>query len=122
PLRAPDTPGWRVRVVPNLYPALSVDGPEPARSHAPDLFTATPARGAHEVVVNAPDGVTSLADLSATQVAEAMGVWALRMRHHVEAGASCVHVLVNERLEAGASLPHTHAQIYAMDFVPAQLA
>jgi UDPglucose--hexose-1-phosphate uridylyltransferase len=44
------------------------------------------------------------------------------MRVHAESGAACVHVSVNERAEAGASLPHTHAQVYAMDFVPAQIA
>ena len=33
-----------------------------------------------------------------------------------------MHVIVNERREAGASLPHTHAQIYALDFVPAIVA
>jgi UDPglucose--hexose-1-phosphate uridylyltransferase len=36
--------------------------------------------------------------------------------------ASYVHVIVNERPEAGASLPHTHAQLYALDFVPAAVA
>jgi UDPglucose--hexose-1-phosphate uridylyltransferase len=122
PPSAPDTPGWRVRVVPNLYPALSDDGPEPEPSHDPDLFTAVAARGAHEVVINAPDAVTSLADLTAAQVALAMEVWRSRMRTHTAGGAACVHVLVNERLEGGASLPHTHAQVYALDFVPAQVA
>jgi UDPglucose--hexose-1-phosphate uridylyltransferase len=119
---APDTPGWRVRVVPNLYPALSAGAPDPERSHAPDLFSAVGAHGAHEVIVNAPDPVTSLAELTAGQVARAMEVWRTRMRVHAEAGASVVHVLVNERLEAGASQPHTHAQLYALDFVPAQIA
>jgi UDPglucose--hexose-1-phosphate uridylyltransferase len=33
-----------------------------------------------------------------------------------------VHLIVNERTEAGASLPHTHAQLYALDFVPAAIA
>ena len=37
-------------------------------------------------------------------------------------GAAYVHVIVNERREAGASLPHTHAQLYALDFVPAAVA
>ncbi|HEY4095121.1 MAG TPA: hypothetical protein VGM33_06420 [Baekduia sp.] len=119
---APDTPGWTVRVVPNLYPALTRDAPDPPRSHDPDLFTAVAAYGDHEVVVNAPDAVTSLADLRPEQVAAAMEVWRARMRTHAEAGAACVHVLVNERTEAGASRPHTHAQVYAMDFVPAQIA
>ena len=42
------------------------------------------------------------------------------MRAH--AGAACVHVIVNERHEAGASLPHTHAQLFALDFVPSVIA
>ena len=29
---------------------------------------------------------------------------------------------MNERREAGASLPHTHAQLYGLDFVPAVVA
>ena len=33
-----------------------------------------------------------------------------------------MHLIVNERREGGASLPHTHAQLYALDFVPAQVA
>jgi UDPglucose--hexose-1-phosphate uridylyltransferase len=119
---APEAPGWTVRVVPNLYPALSRDEPDPPPSHDPDLYTAVAAYGNHEVIVNAPDPVTSLADLRPEQVATAMAMWRERMRTHAEAGAAYVHVLVNERLEAGASLPHTHAQLYAMDFVPAQIA
>ena len=116
----PNTPGWKVRVVPNLYPALSPDCDEPAADAAPDLFTAAPACGAHEVIVNAPQSVASLAELPAEQVAVAMDVWRERMRAHADAGY--VHVLVNERREAGASLPHTHAQLYALDFVPAAVA
>jgi UDPglucose--hexose-1-phosphate uridylyltransferase len=117
---APDSPGWRVRVVPNLYPSLTGEAEEPERSHAPDLFSATAARGAHEVIVNAPDPVTSLADLAVEQVAAAMEMWRARMTAHRD--AAYVHVLVNERAEGGASLPHTHAQLYALDFVPAQIA
>ncbi|HEX8204831.1 MAG TPA: hypothetical protein VF587_02105, partial [Solirubrobacteraceae bacterium] len=116
----PDSPGWRVRVVPNLYPALDPESPEPEAQANRDLFTAAPARGAHEVIVNAPDPVTSLADLSVEQVATAVDVWRERMRAHAE--AAYVHVIVNERREGGASLPHTHAQLYALDFVPAQIA
>jgi UDPglucose--hexose-1-phosphate uridylyltransferase len=116
----PDTPGWSVRVVPNLYPALAPSDDEPAAEADPDLFSARPATGAHEVIVNAPDAVTSMADLSAEQVQTAMEAWRTRMRAH--AAAACVHVLVNEGREGGASLPHTHAQLYALDFVPAAVA
>ena len=117
---APDTPGWKVRVVPNLYPALSPDCDLPEVDAAPDLFTAEPACGAHEVIINAPESVTALAELPVEQVALAMDVWRERMRAHAD--AAYVHVLVNERREAGASLPHTHTQLYALDFVPAAVA
>ena len=49
-----------------------------------------------------------------------MEVWRERMRAHAD--ASYVHLIVNERREAGASLPHTHAQLYALEFVPAAVA
>ncbi|MDX6666576.1 MAG: UDPglucose--hexose-phosphate uridylyltransferase [Solirubrobacteraceae bacterium] len=118
---APDTPGWRVRVVPNLYPALDAASPDPEPFAKPDLFRATAARGAHEVIVNAPDPVTSLADLEREQVVTAVDVWRERIAVHAPA-AAYVHLIVNERREGGASLPHTHAQLYALDFVPAAIA
>jgi UDPglucose--hexose-1-phosphate uridylyltransferase len=117
---APDGPGWRVRAVPNLYPALDPASPEPATYAEPDLFFAQPARGAHEVVINSPRPVSSLADLTPDEVAIALNGWRTRMAAHAD--AACVHVLVNERREAGASLPHTHAQLYALDHVPAAIA
>jgi UDPglucose--hexose-1-phosphate uridylyltransferase len=64
--------------------------------------------------------VHSLGELSADQVALALDTWRERLRAH--AGAACRHLIVNERKEAGASLPHTHAQLYALDFVPAAIA
>lgn len=116
----PNTPGWTVRVVPNLYPALSENSPHPEPEANPDLFWAGPAHGAHEVIVNAPESVISLSELEPEQVQQATEVWRERMRTHRE--ASYVHLIVNERREAGASLPHTHAQLYALDFVPAAIA
>jgi UDPglucose--hexose-1-phosphate uridylyltransferase len=124
----PDTPGWLVRVVPNLYPALRDDaeGGAPADPLAggrgqPALFSARPAAGAHEVIVNTPQASASLAELSAEQLGTAMDVWRDRMRAHA-GRAEYVHVIVNEGREAGASLPHTHAQLYALGFVPAAVA
>jgi UDPglucose--hexose-1-phosphate uridylyltransferase len=131
----PDSPGWIVRVVPNLFPALSPDGDDiDDASHAPtadgaaplrgdargELFGSMPARGAHEVIVNGPQPVLSLAELPVEQVVAAMDAWRERMRFHGE--SSYVQLIVNERREAGASLPHTHSQLYALDFVPAAVA
>jgi UDPglucose--hexose-1-phosphate uridylyltransferase len=117
---APDTPGWTVRVVPNLYPAVAPDAEAPEPHANPDLFTAQAAAGSHEVIVNAPDAVTSLTALTPEKVGIAMEAWRARMRAHED--AACRHLIVNERREAGASLPHTHAQLYALAFVPSAIA
>jgi UDPglucose--hexose-1-phosphate uridylyltransferase len=118
-----------VRVVPNLYPALAaadeagiVADPDPlgAGRGEPDLFASRPAFGGHEVIVSAPQPVSSLAELEPAQVEIAMDVWRQRMRAHAE--AAYLHLIVNEGREAGASLPHTHAQLYALPFVPAVVA
>jgi UDPglucose--hexose-1-phosphate uridylyltransferase len=124
----PNGPGWKVRVVPNLYPALDGSGepsrqepqPQPGANASRDLFWSAPALGAHEVIINTPEPVTTLAEISDDQRALAIDVWRERMRAHPE--ASYVHVIVNEQAEAGASLPHSHAQLYALDFVPADVA
>jgi UDPglucose--hexose-1-phosphate uridylyltransferase len=121
----PDSSGWTVRVVPNLYPALSPaeDGPgESAVTETGEsqLFLARPASGAHEVIINGPQPVLSLAELPLEQVICAVEVWRRRMRVHAE--SAYVQLIVNERREAGASLPHTHAQLYALDFVPPAVA
>jgi len=111
-----------VRVVPNRYAALQPGAPDPPPSHDPALFRAVAARGAHEVVVNAPEPVVSLADVSVEQLALAMEAWRRRIAAHTAAGAAYVHVSVNERLEGGASQLHSHAQVFALDFVPALVA
>lgn len=135
---AADSPGWTQRAVPNMYPALigpdGGDGPEASglsssadplqtssRVSQPDLFRAIPADGAHEVIVNSPRHVTALADLDSTELAGAMAAWRERMAAHADV-ASCVHLIVNEGRDAGASLEHSHAQLYALPFVPAEVA
>jgi UDPglucose--hexose-1-phosphate uridylyltransferase len=127
----PNTPGWTVRAVPNLYPALEPGEPTAADAGPegdplgqgrgePPMFASRPAIGAHEVIVNAPQAAGSLLELDVDQLETAMGGWRERMRAHE--GAAYVHVLVNEGREAGASLPHTHAQLYALPFVPHAIA
>jgi UDPglucose--hexose-1-phosphate uridylyltransferase len=135
----PDSPGWAARSVPNLYPVLA--SPEEAgsggaetglassvdplhasaRARQPDLFASQPAVGAHEVIIHAPEHVTSLADLSEERFAGAVAAWRERMRARAE-GAAFLHLIVNEGRDAGASLPHSHAQLYALSFVPAEVA
>ncbi len=116
----PNGPGWTVRVVPNLYPALSPASPAPTAQSRPELFHALAATGSHEVIINAPQSVMSLAALPAAQAHTAVEMWRERVRTH--AASAYTQLIVNERREAGASLPHTHAQLYALDFVPAEVA
>jgi UDPglucose--hexose-1-phosphate uridylyltransferase len=138
-----DTPGWTARSVPNLYPVLGADGEE--AGHGPqtagtitsgfaasidplasssrgstDLFRSQPATGAHEVIVSAPEHAVSLAELSPERVAGAVDAWRERMRAHRD--SAYLHLIVNEGPLAGGSLEHTHAQLYALDFVPVEIA
>jgi UDPglucose--hexose-1-phosphate uridylyltransferase len=136
-----DGPGWTQRVVPNLYPALagesSVLGHQPSgpgagsaapadplaasrRVGEPDLFSSRPAVGAHEVIVNAPRHAVSLAELEVDELGGAVDAWRERMRAHGE--SAYVQLIVNEGASAGASLEHTHAQLYALPFVPTAVA
>jgi UDPglucose--hexose-1-phosphate uridylyltransferase len=116
----PDGPGWLVRAFPNRFPALAPDAPAVARDARPDLFTAVAGAGAHEVIVNSPRPVTALAELEADEVATAVEAWRVRMRAHRE--AATLHLFVNEGADGGASRAHTHAQLLALDFVPALIA
>ena len=77
--------GWRVRVVPNLYPALE----------------------RQEVVIHAPEHVHSFGELDDATVDLVSEAWQRRAR---EAGGFCVPIL-NEGHEAGASQPHSHSQL-----------
>jgi UDPglucose--hexose-1-phosphate uridylyltransferase len=139
---APDTPGWRTRAVPNLYPALAQsEGDESrggsqadqgltaaadplrasSRGREPDLFKASTATGFHEVIVHTPRHKTSLGQLDDGELVTSTAAWRERMSAHSER-AAYVQLIVNEGKEAGASLEHSHSQLYALGFVPAQVA
>jgi UDPglucose--hexose-1-phosphate uridylyltransferase len=106
--------------VPNLYPALGEGDDAPRPDSTPELFESRPAVGGHEVIVNAPEHVTAMAELSEERFLGAVETWRARMRAHAD--AAHVQLVVNEGAGAGASLPHTHAQLYALPFVPAAVA
>jgi UDPglucose--hexose-1-phosphate uridylyltransferase len=82
----PDEGQWRVRVVPNLYPALE----------------------RQEVVVHAPEHVRSLAELDDGQLELVAEAW---QRRRAAEPRGYLLALVNEGRPAGASLPHSHSQL-----------
>ena len=138
---AADTPGWHTRSVPNLYPVVGAVPEDPGgaavaetgisssadpladsrRSAEPGLFGSQPAAGLHEVIVSTPRHETSLIGLSGEELAVMVKAWRERLR---AAGTttSYAHLIVNEGPQAGASLEHSHAQLYGLGFVPAEVA
>ncbi|MGZ8764288.1 MAG: galactose-1-phosphate uridylyltransferase [Acidimicrobiia bacterium] len=103
---APNTTGWAVRVVPNLYPIVGGE-------HA-----TTGATGAHEVVVLCTDHFRTFGMLDDDQAVDVFTVLRDRTRTHLATGHRHVQVFINHGKEAGASLSHPHAQVVALDFVP----
>ena len=119
----PDSGGWLVRSVPNLYPVLVPDGADGGEDDPlatgrgePELLAAIPASGEHEVIVHAPEHHTAMGSMPESQFLHALEGWQARLGAHPE--ASWIHLMVNEGVSAGASLEHSHAQVYALGFVP----
>lgn len=126
---APNVPGWRVRCVPNRFPALDNGGstdeelvdPLGATRGMPQLLTKGLARGAHEVIINHPEPLQSLSEVTREELSNVLRVWALRIGVHANS-AAYVHVALNEGAAGGATIAHTHAQLYALPFVPQVVA
>ncbi|HHY46277.1 MAG TPA: galactose-1-phosphate uridylyltransferase [Firmicutes bacterium] len=114
----PDTEGWRVRVVPNKFPALSLEGDLQECRHG--LCVAMPAVGVHQVIIETPRHDASPAELAPGEFAEVLKTYRERYRTLAEADPRLEYVLVfrNHGRPAGASLEHPHSQVSAMPFIP----
>lgn len=110
----PETKGWRVRVVPNLYPIVDTSG----SAATGDRPGATRVTGAHEVVILSPDHTASFGRLDDAAAVEVLTVIRDRVRFHLDVGHAYVQAFVNQGKAAGASIAHPHAQVVALDFVP----
>jgi UDPglucose--hexose-1-phosphate uridylyltransferase len=114
---APNTTGWTLRVVPNKFPALRIEGDlEPSGEGLYDRMSGV---GAHEVIVEAPDHHASLATLPTPHVAEILRAYRDRMldlRH--DPRLEYAMVFKNHGEAAGASLEHSHSQLIATPIVP----
>jgi UDPglucose--hexose-1-phosphate uridylyltransferase len=91
---------WRVRVVPNLFPAFD----------------------RQEVVIHSPEHVRSFADLDSQQLAAIAEAWHERVEDSWAEMFGYVHALVNEGQAAGASLPHSHSQLVSLGGPPPTVA
>ncbi|HET6385287.1 MAG TPA: galactose-1-phosphate uridylyltransferase [Armatimonadota bacterium] len=114
---AGDTPGWNVRVTPNKYPALLVEGDLARRGLG--MYDCMNGIGAHEVVIETPAHNLPFADLPTAHCADVF--WACRERFvDLSRDRRFKYILFfrNEGRVAGVSLDHPHSQIIALPMVP----
>lgn len=112
----PNSPGWQVRVVPNKFPVF--ESGEEAATTAP-LFPRRPADGSHEVIIHTPRHDLSLATMPAEDVELVLRVYRHRYRANAEnPRVRYVHLIVNHGRDSGASLEHSHSQLFGVPLVP----
>lgn len=113
----PNGPGWTLRVVPNKFPALRIEGElEPSGEGLYDRMSGV---GAHEVIVETPEHGASLATLPRGHVAEVLRAYRDRMLDlRKDPRLEYVMVFKNHGEAAGASLEHPHSQLIATPIVP----
>lgn len=112
---------WRMRVIPNLYPAFDGTAGFVVHHLGPVHVTAD-ASGAHEVFVYTHEHEGGLDQLNDADAAELLQVLKRRLIAHAEAPeVRYTQVIVNHGREAGASLVHPHAQILGLPFVPGEI-
>ena len=117
PSGPPNSPNWRVRVIPNKYPALRVEGT--LNSRGDGLYDVMNGIGAHEVIVETPDHKRGLADLTPAEITDVLRAYRaryldlrrdMRFRYMV--------LFKNHGSRAGATLAHAHSQLIAVPLTP----
>jgi UDPglucose--hexose-1-phosphate uridylyltransferase len=114
---AANTPGWDVRVVPNKFPALQVEGTLDREGDG--MFDRMNGIGAHEVIIETPHHDRTLAQMSEPEIERVL--WAFRERMlDLKQDHRLRYILVfkNHGAAAGATLEHPHSQLIALPVVP----
>lgn len=116
----PNSPGWTLRVVPNKYPALMIEG-DLGRAGL-GIYDQMNGVGAHEVIIESPKHEDSLANMSIKQIYDIF--WAFKERIlDLQNDKRFRYILIfkNEGEAAGASLEHTHSQLIALPIIPKRM-
>ncbi|HYG75651.1 MAG TPA: galactose-1-phosphate uridylyltransferase [Planctomycetota bacterium] len=117
---APNQPGWRVRVIPNRFPALQIEGALNKKGEG--IYDRMQGVGAHEVIIDAPQCVRSISELSDAQVQEMLWMYRDRLvdlSRDKRLKYGMIYKNVGEA--AGASLYHTHSQLIVTPIIPRTL-
>ncbi len=112
-----DVPGWQIRVVPNKFPALQVEGELNPKGYGHyDMMNGV---GAHEVIIETPNHASDLADLSPDEIAQVMITYRDRIVDLKEDSRfKYILIFKNHGSAAGASLEHSHSQLIATPIIP----
>ena len=113
----PNTPGWKVRVVPNKYPALRMDV-KLAAGGAGTQQTLS-GFGTHEVIIESPHHLVSPTEMTPEDLALVLQTYCERSRLHSE-DERLAYVLIFKNVgdPAGATIEHTHSQLIAVPVMP----
>ncbi len=110
-------PGWKVRVIPNKYPALRIEGDLDKQEVG--LYEVMNGIGAHEIVIETPDHERALADLTAAEMVDVFRAWRARLLDlRRDPRFRYIFVFKNHGVEAGAGIPHAHSQLIALPITP----
>jgi UDPglucose--hexose-1-phosphate uridylyltransferase len=108
---------WTVRVVPNKFPALMIEGDLDRTGDGP--YDRMNGIGAHEVVIETPHHEKRLSDLDEAAVERVfLGVTERMIDLKKDTRFRYVMVFKNHGEAAGATLEHTHTQLIALPVVP----
>ncbi|MCM8801641.1 MAG: galactose-1-phosphate uridylyltransferase [Candidatus Omnitrophica bacterium] len=117
PCTLPNTPGWQVRVVPNKFPALQIEGELDKRGLG--IYDMSNGIGAHEVLIETPYHHKDLPDLLPQEVESIIWMICKRALDLInDKRFKYILVFKNYGPSAGASLEHSHTQIIALPMVP----
>ena len=113
----PNEAGWRVRVVPNRYPAMEIEGPLVGSPVGP--YDHLSGIGAHEVVIETPESDRALEELPVPLIAEVLVAWRERI-NDLDRDLRFQHIYIFKNVgpAAGASMAHAHSQIVALPIIP----
>jgi UDPglucose--hexose-1-phosphate uridylyltransferase len=115
-----DRPGdpWRVRVVPNKFPAMTIEN-NPRRRADPHSFHFMGGCGAHEVVIESPEHSLFLAQQPVEQIELVLRTLQGRYQDLMrDVRFQTVVIFKNHGVDAGTSLVHPHWQLVATPVVP----
>ncbi len=114
---SPNDSDWRIRVVPNKFPALDISGEIERRGVG--IFDMSNGIGAHEVVLETRDHCKDFPDFTDQEMFEIVGKYCSRTKDlSKDPRFKYVLSFKNYGAEAGASLEHAHSQIIALPMVP----